>query len=322
MVLRELFHLGAAGELEEIQEPALAEVVLQRLGVRQPGVGEAQLVADQREVVDLDVRVGDMHLVIGRGPPARARLRIEREDQDFRVERLLQAGRRPAGFLVVGFPAVLVVHVEHEIHRGAAPDEPREHHPDEERLAGAGLTEHAVRALDEALQVEAHRRVHLERGPDPHHRLARFPEHESHVFVGGLGDAREMRGDRLDRMHLPVRPLEHQLGLQLQRHVRLCPRERRPRQIPGRWGRLQHRRIRGFQLHVVHAGEETVPRSLHDDEAPDAQVLDIRIVRQPRHEPLEQRPLDDVRDRRPPEGPALAVAARHPILRTIDMARS
>src|SRR6266571_249696 len=106
-------------------------------------------------------------------------------------------------------PAVLGVHIEDQVDRGAGFDHTAQDQSGEKALAGAGLAEDAVRALDEAPQIQAYRHIHVDRLTDLEVVLAVVAsEHTLEVGERRFRDAREVGWNGARRPGYKVRFLE------------------------------------------------------------------------------------------------------------------
>ena len=191
---------------EELQQPVPSEAALQCIARLHAEVGHAQRGGQHRDVVRLDLVEPDAHLEVGVQPPAAGRRGVEREHRDAAPEQLLQPLGRVTG-LGGGLPAVLAVHVEHQVDGGAALQDAREQDAREEALAGTALAEHAVGALHELFEVQTDARVlHVQRTADPYVAGVLAAEDGGYVIVGGAVGVREVRRHRARRAAAPRRP--------------------------------------------------------------------------------------------------------------------
>ena len=128
---------------------------------------ELQLVLQRDHILHRDLIVGDVHFVIGLNPALPGRFRIERKQGDLIAEQLLEALDKTASPLPAALfhraKPVLVVHVKNEIDGLLVLDQAAQYQAREKGFARAGLAKNAIAALDKPVEIDAHRRVHVQR---------------------------------------------------------------------------------------------------------------------------------------------------------------
>ena len=160
-------------------------------------------------------------------------------------------------------------------------DQPRQHQAGEEGLAGARLAEDAVAALDEALQVDADRRVHVQGLADVKiARVALVPEDAVDVLLLGLADHGEVNGDGLDEVRFArlvignVVLLRHQQGPQADGAVGRGAVQHLAHEVLRLVRRVgQHLRVGGVEANVGDHAKKAAFFALDDHEPAGANVL-------------------------------------------------
>ena len=177
-----IFRILAVQIRDTLQPVLLAELAHQLIDRLYCRFGETQGLPQQGDVLRLDLVVADLHDVVGAEAAAAGALLIQSEDGHLRRKELLQALHLPLPLLRGALPAILVMHVEDEIGRGALLDHPDQQEPGEERLAGAALAKDPVRARDELGDVEAARGLHVQGGPHVEVPLVLPSENQLHIL--------------------------------------------------------------------------------------------------------------------------------------------
>ena len=295
-------------------DPALPQPPPQEVERPHLHVREGHQAGQTVHVLRIDLVIANAHYRVHLAAPPPGRLFVQREDGDAAGKELLQ----PLDLLPrlgLALPAVLVVHIEHQVDSHVLLDQPGQQRACEESLAGAGLAEYPCRALDKAAQVERHvDALHLQRVADVEVAgLLLLAEDERDLLLAGGIDRREVGGDGLDwlRLALPLFP-PHRCGgrgrLQNQHRRDVdAPEDDRPlvntgqERVGGIRRSLFDERIDGVQLHVGDDGEEAPPGlPAHDDVPAHSQPLDDRVLVEFNVQPLGEAPADD--DAQPLDG--------------------
>ncbi len=281
----------------QLLDPRIPEPVFAQAGRLDRGRVQPQLILEQRDVLDLDLVQPDRDLPVRLDGPRPRAGGIQGVDRDLRREELAQPFDHPAA-LALALPAVLAVHVEDQVCGHAALDRAAQQQPSQKALACPGLAEHAVRALDESLEVQSHRHVHVERLTDLEVDVVGRAEHAREVALLGREDRGEVTWHGPDRRRtgggFQLIAGEHQHRLDLDRAVRGGAGQDRPQEAVVRRRRAGLDLVaRRGELDVGDQAEEVVLLPSYAHEAPDPHVLDRRDGLQPRQQPLDQRPLDN-----------------------------
>ena len=115
--------------VQEIRQPRLAELAVERVDRTHLRLGEVQDARQHLQIFRLDLVVADIHSVVGVRAAAPRRLVVQGEDADLAGEDLLQPFHLTAQILARTCPAILVVHVEDQVDGHALLDDAGQQQP-------------------------------------------------------------------------------------------------------------------------------------------------------------------------------------------------
>ena len=307
-------------------QPLAAVLVPDQVGRLHRGGVQVELVRQRGDVFHGDLVVGDFdgEIALHAAPPGR--LGINGEDGHLAAEKLLQALDEPRSSTAAGFlrrlPAVLAVHVENEVDGAVFMDQARQHQARQERLAGTRLAENPVAALDEALQVDADRRVHVQGLADVKiARVALVPEDAVDVLLLGLADYGEVNGNSFDEVRFTrlvvgnVVLLRHQEGPQADGAVGRGAVQHLAHEVLRLVRRVgQHLRVGGVEANVGDHAKEAAFLALDDHEPAGANVLHGVPLVQLHFQTVDEGAVDDHADAPSALVPVVHVLAFNPVV--------
>ena len=301
-ILGELLDIRAIHR-QQLPQPAVFVHRIDEIG-RFGGRGiELQLVLQCDHILHRDLIVGDVHLVIGLNPALPGRFRIQRKQGDLIAEQLLEALDKTASPLPAALfhraKPVLVVHVKNEIDGLLVLDQAAQYQAREKGFARAGLAKNAIAALDKPVEIDAHRRVHVQRRAHVEKPVVLFltAKYARHIFLVGLHDFGKMTRNGFDRarlIHDFLALFEHEHGPQRDRDVRARPIEHAVQQLVPVAGRVeQNVGIGGIEGQIRDHREELVFIPLDHHELAGFDVLNAAVGVEFHLDALGQRPARD-----------------------------
>ena len=162
MLLDKLDDLLAVHGQESI-DPVLLVHPDQQIGLGGSSSVELQLLLQEKDVSHLNLIKADLDVEVGGDALLARGLGVDCEDRHLGAEQLAQSFDKTTLLLILRFPGVFVVHVEHQVRGDAGLDDAGQDETSKEALACARLAEDTVGALDELLEVDTHRGFHLQR---------------------------------------------------------------------------------------------------------------------------------------------------------------
>jgi hypothetical protein len=161
-LLAKLLNLGV-GKAQKTADPVAAKLVAQDNGVFQTGLGEVELLCQQRQILHLDLVVGNKQLAGIPHPSPPRGIGIQGIDLHLAGEELpqpLDGGGLP--ILAGRLPAILRVHIKNQVYRRPFADDTRQDQAGQKGFAGTGLAEDAVAALHPAIQIQTNGHRHVQ----------------------------------------------------------------------------------------------------------------------------------------------------------------
>ena len=201
-ILGKLLDIGPINR-KQLAQPAVFVHRVNEIGrFRSCGI-ELQFVLQRDNIFDRNLIVGNIHLVIGLNPALPRRFGIEGKKSDLIPKKLLEALDK-----AISLPAffhraktVFVVHIKNEIDGFLIFDQTAQDQAREKGLTRARFAKNTVAALHKAIEIDAHRRIHIQRRAHVEKPVVFFlaAKNARYILFFGFNNFGKMTGNRFHR---------------------------------------------------------------------------------------------------------------------------